>query len=182
MQNVLNGGSVEVGGGGGTALVDECESGCEGLNSPGDTIAAHSSQLDEIVGRGNGNKQASIIAQNAPEFARIHPSRNRQNNREGAIGIRHGAISIGHYPFALRIASGRGIDGRNRDVHPMRVESRLADKGAKVKTVAATGIENDITGRRGKNLRDRAQQRFRNAAIVQPAPPLDGSRRVSRLF
>ena len=53
---------------------------------------------------------------------------------------------------------------------------------AEVETVAAAGIENDVAGRCGHDLRDGAQQRLGHAAIVQSPPRRDGSRRVARLL
>ena len=98
----------------------------------------------EILRRGKGDQQASVVAQDTPEFARIHPRRDRQDDRERAVGVRHEAIGIGHDPLAFGVAPRRGIHGRNRDVDAMRIEAGLASEAAEVETVAAAGIENDV--------------------------------------
>ncbi len=113
MQDVLNGGGVEIGCGRGPALGDELEFGLECLHRSGYAVAACAAQFDEVVTRGKGDEKPAIILQNAPEFARIHPRRDRQDEGEGPAGIRHKAIGIRHDPLALGVAPRRGVDGRN---------------------------------------------------------------------
>jgi hypothetical protein len=64
----------------------------------------------------------------------------------------------------------------------MRIEARLAGKGAEIETVATAGIENDIALRWGREIRDGMQQGLGHAEIVQSPSPLDGSIRVARLL
>jgi len=135
-----------------------------------------------FLGRGKSDEEASVVAQDTPEFGRVHAGRNRQDDRERAVVVRHDAISIGHDPLASRVAPCRGINGRNRDVDAMCIEAGLVSEGAEVETVTAAGIENDVTGRCVHHRGDRTQQRFGHAAIVQSPPPRDGSRRVARLL
>ena len=133
--------------------------------------------LDEIVGRGKRNEEASVVAQDAPEFARTHPRRDRQDDRKRAIGVRHETIRIGHDPFASGEAPCRGIHGGNRDVHAMRIKTGLASERAEVETVSTAGIENDVAGRCGQDSRDGVQQRAQSrrdhavAASLRRQPP-----------
>ena len=113
MQDVLNGGSVQIGGSGDAALIDERERRCECLDGAAHAITARAAQLDEIVRRGKGNEKASVVAQDTPEFARIHPCRDGKDGGEGTVGIRHEAIGVGHDPFAAGVAPRGGIYGRN---------------------------------------------------------------------
>ena len=146
MEDVVDGGNVKIGRGGSAALVDERK---EGANVSM-VLATRSRPLPRnsmSVRSGNGNEQAAVGTQDAPEFACIHPPRDRQGNRERAIRVRHCTVGIGHHPLALRIAPCRGINGRDRDIHAMPFQAGLSGKGAKVKAVTATGIKNNIAGR-----------------------------------
>ena len=58
----------------------------------------------------------------------------------------------------------------------------LAREAAKVETVTAAGIENDVTGACGYQLCDGVEQRLSHAAIVQSSPRSNGSHRVTRLL
>ena len=178
----MNGGSVEIGRGGDAAPIDESEVKRECLDGSGHAIAARAAQLDKVIRCGNGDEEPSLVAQDTPEFARIHPCRDRQNERERAIGIRHEAVGIGHDPLASRVAPRRGINGWNRDVDAMRIEADLASEDAEVETVTAAGIENAVARRRYHDLRDRLQHWLCHAAIVQSPPPGGGNRRVARLL
>ncbi len=178
----MNGGSVEIGRGGNAVPINEPEVVRECLQRSGHSIAARAAQFEEILRPGNGDQEASVVAQDPPEFAGIHPRGDRQDDRERAIGVRHEAISIGHYALATWVASRRGINGRNRNVDTMRIEAGLASKGAEVETVAAAGIKNDVAGRSAHDVRYRPQERFGDAALVQSPAPRDGGRSVARLI
>jgi len=56
MQNVSNGRSIEVGGGGGAASVDEREIAREGLDGSDHSISARAAKLDEILWRDKGDQ------------------------------------------------------------------------------------------------------------------------------
>ena len=57
--------------------MDQREAVSESADSLGDTIAPRAAQLEEIVGSGNSDEKAAAIAQNPPEFRRIHAPRDR---------------------------------------------------------------------------------------------------------
>ena len=90
----MNGRSVEIRRGGDAALIEEREIVRECLDGARHAIAARTPQLDEIVGRGESDDQASVVAQDAPEFARVHPCCDRQDDGERAVGVRHEAVGI----------------------------------------------------------------------------------------
>jgi hypothetical protein len=180
-QDVLNGGSVQIGRGGGAAPVGKSEALGECRDGSRHPITAGAAQFDEILGRGKGDEEASSVAQYTPEFARIHPRCYRKDDRERSVGVGYEAIGIGHDPLASRVAPRGGIDGRNRDVDAVRVEARLAFEGTKVEAVTATGVENDIARTHGYHLRDRVEQRLGHTAIVQSPPRCHGGRRVAWL-
>ena len=75
----MNGGSVEVGSGGDEAPIDEREGARECLDGSGHSIAAPAAKLCKILRSGKGDQEASVVAQDTPEFARIHPRRDRQD-------------------------------------------------------------------------------------------------------
>jgi len=54
----------------------------ESIDRLANPIAPRAAQLDEIVGGGNGYKEAAAFPQNSPEFSRIHARRNRHNDCE----------------------------------------------------------------------------------------------------
>ena len=115
-------------------------------------------------GAGRATSRTPVISQDTPEFARIHPRRDRQDDRERAVGVRQEAIGIGNDPLASGVAPCRCINGRNRDVDAMRLEARLASEGAEVKTVTAAGIENDVARR----CDDRSPRWRRSSGSVTP--------------
>jgi hypothetical protein len=80
MQHVVNARSIEIGNSGDAPLINELEVSREGLNGSGHPIATRPPQLNEILRRGQRDKQPSVIPQHAPKFTRIHPRRDRQNN------------------------------------------------------------------------------------------------------
>ena len=109
----MNGSSVEVGSGGDAALIDEREVVRECLYGSGHSIEARAAKLDQILRRGEGDQEASVVAQDTPEFARIHSRRDRQDDRERAVGVWQEAIGIGHDPLASAVAPRRGINRRS---------------------------------------------------------------------
>ncbi len=66
-----------------------------------------------------------------------------------------------------------------RHAHPKPVNRA---RTAEVESVAAAGIQDDIARRCGQHLRDRLEQRFGHAAIVQSPPGRRGSRCVAWRF
>jgi len=58
----------------------------------------------------------------------------------------------------------------------VRIATGQASKIAKIKSVTAAGIEHVVTRRCPSNFRDRVEQRFGGAAIMQ-SPPRRSSRR-----
>jgi len=60
------------------------------------------------------------------------------------VRVWHEAVGIRHYPFALRVAAGGGIDGWDRDIDAVAVEARLLRETAEIEAVAAAGIENYV--------------------------------------
>ena len=87
MQDIVDGGSVQIGRCGGAAPVDEREGGRECLDGAGDAVAARAAQLDEILRRGKGDEKTSAVAEDTPEFARIHPRRDGEDDGERAAGV-----------------------------------------------------------------------------------------------
>jgi hypothetical protein len=182
MQDIANGGGGEINGGRNAALLNEREIVRERLDSSGHAVTAFAAQFNEIIRRGDGDQEASSGPQDTPEFGRIHPPRDREDERKGAVGEGDNAICIGYYPLTSWVAPRRSINSWNRDIHAMRGEPSLAGKAPKIKTVAAAGIKNDIAGRCPHNLASGAQQRRGHAKVMQPPPPSKGGRRVSRLL
>ena len=166
MQDVLHGGGVEIGARGDAAPIDEREVLRECLDRSGHAIAARAAQFDQIVGRGNGDQQASVVAQDTPEFGRIHPRRDRQDDRERAVGVGHEAVGIGDDPLASGIAPRGGIHGRNRDVDAMRIEAGLRGPGCR--------------GRSRRRSRHRERRRSAIAAIISAMACSSGRSRRDR--
>ena len=189
-QDIVNGAGIELGSGSDAAPVDQRKVGREGLDGTIDPIAAGclcgTAKLDEIVGRGKGNQEASVVAQDTPEFARIHAAGDRQNDGEGAVGVRQESIGIGHDPLAAavrwRITPRREIHGPSGDIDAVRLKTSLAGERAEVETVPASGIENHVGRTRGDHLGDSHQQRLGHAAIVQSPTGRDGRQRVAGLL
>ena len=177
----MNRGSIEIRGGGDPSPIGEGEVVRECLDGASHPIAARAAQLNEVLRRRKGDEEASVIAQDPAEFLRIHPRRDRQDDRKGAVGVGHKAIGICHNPLTSGVAPGSGISGRNRDVDTMGIAARLEGKGAEVKTVTAARIKNGVGRRCIDDRSDSAQQWLGEAAVVQSPPGCDGSRRVARL-
>lgn len=135
-------------------MMDEGESASESIDRLGYTIAPRAAQFDEIAGGGNGDEEAAAVPQNPPEFHRIHTRRDRQNDGERPIRIGHHAIGIRNYPLAVRVAPRGCVNGRDRDIDPMRIAPGIALESAEVETIAAAGIENHVAGSRGDGFRD----------------------------
>ena len=130
MQDILNPGSVQIRRGGDATVIDQREAVCQFIDGSCHAVAAHAAQLDEIRTGGKDDEEAPVVAQDALEFARIHPRRDRHDDRERAVGIRHEAVRIGHDPLASRVAPGRRINRRSRDVDAMRQEAGPPRGGA----------------------------------------------------
>jgi hypothetical protein len=182
MQDVLNAAGVKIGEGGDAALVNEPETGSERLDGSGHAIAARAAQLDEIVWRGKRNQEASIVAQDAPEFGGIHARGDGQDERKRAIGVRHEAIGIGHHPFASGVAPRRRFNGCSRNVDAVRIESGLSGESAEIEAFTAAGIENYVARQWCGYLVDRVEKRAGQTAIVQSPPRRYSSRGIARLF
>jgi hypothetical protein len=171
----VNGGSVEIGHRGDAAPIQKREIVCECFNGAGNPIAARAAQFHQIVRRWKGHDKAAAGTQNTPEFARIHPRGDRQDDGERAVGVWQEAIGIGDDPFAFRITPRRGINSRRRDVDAMRIEACQACKAAEVESVTAARIENDIARRCGNDLGDRVEQRLGHTTIMESPPCCRGS-------
>ncbi len=113
MQEILNGGSVEIGACRDAALRGEGEVPREGCNRSRDAVAAFAPNFNQIIGGGDGDQKASVGTQDAPEFHGVHPPRNREDNRERVVGVGHHAIGVRHHPLAFRVAPRRGINRGN---------------------------------------------------------------------
>jgi len=61
----------------------------------------------------------------------------------------------------------------------MGIETHLRRESAEVETIAASGIEHDVARTCGQHFGDPAQQRLRNAAIVQSASRRHGVRGIA---
>ena len=119
----MNSGSVEIRGDGDASPVGKRKVACKCLDGAGHPIAARTTQLNEVLRRRKGDEEVSVVAQDSAEFSRVHPCRDRQDDRERAIGVRHEAIGISHNPLASGVAPGGGINGPNRDVDTMSIEA-----------------------------------------------------------
>ena len=113
VQKILNGGSVEIGGGRDATLLGEGEVAREGFNRSRDAVAAFAANFNQVIGRGDGNQKASVGAQDALEFWRIHPARNRKDGRKRVVGVGDYAIGVGHHPLAFGVASCSNFDRGN---------------------------------------------------------------------
>ncbi len=113
VQEILNGGSVEIGGGRDATLLGEGEVAREGFNRSRDAVAAFAANFNQVIGRGDGNQKASVGAQDALEFWRIHPARNRKDGRKRVVGVGDYAIGVGHHPLAFGVASCSNFDRGN---------------------------------------------------------------------
>ena len=80
------------------------------------------------------------------------------------------------------IAPRRGIHSLSREIHAVPVEAGLASESAEVKTITATGIEDDVVRGCGHQLRDPVEKRLGDPAIVQSPPRRDGRCRVAWLL
>ncbi len=135
--------------------MDEGETVSKSIDRLGYTIAPRAAQLDEIAGSGNGDEEAAAVPQYPPEFRRIHARRDRQNDGERLIGIRHHTIGIRNYPFACGEAPGGRVNGRDRDIGPMGIEAGFTLESAEVETIPTAGVENHVVGSRGDGVPDR---------------------------
>ncbi len=64
----------------------------------------------------------------------------------------------------------------------MRIDAGPAGEIAQVETITAAGVQNNVAGAQGDDLRDAAPQRLRHAAIVQSPPRFDRCDCVARLL
>ena len=165
-----------------TRLAKQREALREFIERPAGAVAPGAAQLDEIVRRGNGDKETPVIAQHAPEFCWIHARGDGEDDGERAVRIRHGAIGVGDHPFAFGIAARGGVDRGDRDIDPMGVASGLALQQAEVETVAASGVENNVAGSCGQRFGDGAIQRRGDATVMQAAAGGDGIHGIAWMF
>src|SRR5208282_6693822 len=71
-QDVVNGGSIEIGRGGNALPINKREAVRKCFHRSGHAIAPCAAQLEEILRSGNGDEEASVVAQDPTEFAGIH--------------------------------------------------------------------------------------------------------------
>ena len=97
-------------------------------------------QLYEVLWRRKAHEETPVVAQDTPEFTRVHARGDGHYHGKRTVGVRYAAIGIGHDPFALRVTPGRGFDRGNGNINSMPAESNLAGQAAQVESVTAAGI------------------------------------------
>ena len=181
MENVLNGGGIEVGIGCNSSLLSKLESRRESTNGSGYAVSAGSPKFHEIVRGGYRHQELPIVAQHPPEFQRIHPRRDRQNDGKRAVFVRNESVRIGHNPLVAGVTARRRIYGCNRDVDAMRREPAQSGETPDKVAIAAPCIQNSVAGRSSDHFGDAMEQRLSHTAIVQTAPAGDSGFGIARI-
>ena len=82
------------------------------------------------------------------------------------IRIRHHAIGISDHPLAFRVAARGCVNSRDRDIDPVGIASGFTLESAKIETVAAACIENNVAVSGVDGLRDREALMLGKPAVV----------------
>src|SRR5271156_6428887 len=94
-QDVFNSGGVQIRRSGYAATIEQREAVCEGLDGASGAIVTGTAQLNKIVRRRDGNEQASMVAEDTPEFGWVHPGRDGHYDGERTVRVGHEPIGVG---------------------------------------------------------------------------------------
>ena len=182
VEDIGDGGGVEVGGGSGAAMGGEGEVGGECCGGAIDAVAGGAAEFDEVVGGGDGEEEAAGGTEDAVELGGVSAGGDGEDEGEGLARVGDLAVGVGEDPLAVGIAAGGGEDGGLGDIDAVALGAGLFGEGAEVVAVAAAGVEDGVGGGGGGKVADGVEQGEEEALGGEAAAGVDCFGGVARVF